>query len=64
MFKGNYYDIQVTGKDFRIRVHHPEFVEPGSNVGVDIEPDAIHVMENNTSKASQLQGEIVNEEVF
>ena len=50
MFKGNYYDITVTGDNFSIHVYHPEFIEIGSNVGVDIEPDAIHVMENKTRK--------------
>lgn len=56
MFKGNYYDIQVTGENFKIRVHHPEYVEIGTHVSVDIEPDAIHVMRKNPSPQARIEG--------
>ena len=54
MFKGNYYNITVTGDDFTINVHHPENVAIGTNVAVDIEPDAIHVMEKNPGDTEQV----------
>ncbi len=58
MFKGNYYDIEVTGKDFTINVHHPDYVKVGSHVAVDIEPDAIHVMNKRIrSQSYEQEGE-------
>ncbi|WP_297281065.1 ABC transporter ATP-binding protein [uncultured Anaerococcus sp.] len=45
MFKGTYYNLRVTGKDFSINVHNPENVAIGTDVCVAIDPDAIHVME-------------------
>lgn len=56
MFKGNYYDIQVRGENFTIRVHHPEYVEIGTHVTVDIEPDAIHVMRKNPVNQAKIEG--------
>lgn len=68
MFKGNYYDITVAGDDFKIHVHHPENVNIGSHVAVDIEPDAIHVMDTNpdnqTSGELLVQGGLIDEEVL
>lgn len=45
MFKGTYYDLKITGKDFSINVHNPENIPIGAEVCVAIDPDAIHVME-------------------
>lgn len=68
MFKGNYYDITVAGADFKIHVHHPDNVGIGTNVAVDIEPDAIHVMDKNPSNQTSAelldQEELIDEEVF
>ena len=45
MFKGTYYNLKVTNSNFSIDVHNPFDVPIGTEVGVAIDPDAIHVME-------------------
>ena len=61
MFKGTYYNIKVSGEDFSINVHNPENVEIGSEVGVAIDPDAIHVMEEPTIEADPYDNPLVEE---
>ncbi len=46
-FKGDYYEIICDIKGFKWMIQATDYVEPDSEVGVYIEPDAIHVMKKS-----------------
>ncbi len=46
-FKGDYYEIICDIKGFKWMIQATDYVEPESEVGVFIEPDAIHVMKKS-----------------
>ncbi len=50
-FKGVYYEIIVEIKGFKWMIQSTEFQEVGSTIGLNVEPDAIHIM-----KKSQYSG--------
>ena len=50
-FKGVYYEIIVEIKGFKWMIQSTEFQEVGSTIGINVEPDAIHIM-----KKSQYSG--------
>ncbi len=54
-FKGVYYEIIVEIKGFKWMIQSTEFYEVGSTIGLNIEPDAIHIMKK--SKYSGLYGD-------
>ena len=61
MFKGTYYNIKVSGEDFSINVHNPENIEIGSKVCVAIDPDAIHVMEEPSTKPGPYDNSLIGD---
>ena len=46
-FKGDYYEIICDIKGFKWMIQATDYVEPDSEVGIYIEPDAIHVMKKS-----------------
>ncbi len=54
-FKGVYYEIIVEIKGFKWMIQSTEFYQVGSTIGLNIEPDAIHIMKK--SKYSGLYGD-------
>ena len=50
-FKGVYYEIIVEIKGFKWMIQSTDYQEPGSTIGLIVEPDAIHIM-----KKSQYSG--------
>ena len=50
-FKGVYYEIIVEIKGFKWMIQSTDFQEVGSTIGLNVEPDAIHIM-----KKSQYSG--------
>ena len=54
-FKGDYYEIIVEIKGFKWMIESTEFREVGSVIGLEILPDAIHIMKK--SKYSGLYGD-------
>ncbi len=54
-FKGVYYEIIVEIKGFKWMIQSTDFQEVGSTIGLNIEPDAIHIMKK--SKYSGLYGD-------
>lgn len=54
-FKGVYYEIIVEIKGFKWMIQSTEFYQAGSTIGLNIEPDAIHIMKK--SKYSGLYGD-------
>ncbi len=50
-FKGVYYEIIVEIKGFKWMIQSTDFQEVGSTIGINVEPDAIHIM-----KKSQYSG--------
>ena len=47
-FKGVHYEIIVDINGFKWMIQSTDYVEPDANIGVYIEPDAIHVMKKST----------------
>ena len=54
-FKGVYYEIIVEIKGFKWMIQSTEYQEVGSTIGLDVLPDAIHIMKK--SKYSGLYGD-------
>ena len=54
-FKGVYYEIIVEIKGFKWMIQSTEFQEVGSTIGINVEPDAIHIMKK--SRYSGLYGD-------
>ena len=54
-FKGDYYEIIVEIKGFKWMIESTEYQEVGSTIGINVEPDAIHIMKK--SKYSGLYGD-------
>ena len=54
-FKGVYYEIIVEIKGFKWMIQSTEHQEVGSTIGINVEPDAIHIMKK--SKYSGLYGD-------
>ena len=50
-FKGVFYEIIVEIKDFKWMIQSTDYQEVGSTIGLNVEPDAIHIM-----KKSQYSG--------
>jgi spermidine/putrescine transport system ATP-binding protein len=50
-FKGVYYEIIVEIKGFKWMIQSTDYQEVGSTIGLNVEPDAIHIM-----KKSQYSG--------
>ncbi len=46
-FKGVHYEIIVSIKDFKWMIQSTDYVEVGQNIGVYVEPDAIHIMKKS-----------------
>ena len=46
-FKGDYYEIIVDVKGFKWMIETSDYVAPDANIGLHIEPDAIHVMKKS-----------------
>ena len=46
-FKGVYYEIIVEIKGFKWMIQSTEFQEVGSTIGINVEPDAIHIMKKS-----------------
>lgn len=46
-FKGDYYEIIVDVKGFKWMLETSDYVAPEANIGLQIEPDAIHVMKKS-----------------
>lgn len=54
-FKGVYYEIIVEIKGFKWMIQSTEYQAVGSRIGINVEPDAIHIMKK--SKYSGLYGD-------
>ncbi|HOD02919.1 MAG TPA: TOBE domain-containing protein, partial [Clostridiales bacterium] len=54
-FKGVYYEIIVEIKGFKWMIQSTDYRAPGSIIGLNIEPDAIHIMKK--SEYSGLYGD-------
>ncbi len=54
-FKGVYYEIIVEIKGFKWMIQSTDYQEVGSTIGLNVEPDAIHIMKK--SKYSGLYGD-------
>ena len=46
-FKGDYYEIIVDVRGFMWMLETSDYVAPGETIGLDIEPEAIHVMKKS-----------------
>ena len=46
-FKGVHYEIIVTINNFKWMIQSTDYVAPGQNIGLYIEPDAIHIMKKS-----------------
>ncbi len=46
-FKGVHYEIIVSIKDFKWMIQSTDYVEVGQEIGVYVEPDAIHIMKKS-----------------
>ena len=46
-FKGVHYEIIVDIDGFKWMIQSTDYVAPGENIGVYIEPDAIHIMKKS-----------------
>ncbi len=46
-FKGVHYEIIVSIKDFKWMIQSTDYVEVGQQIGVYVEPDAIHIMKKS-----------------
>ncbi len=46
-FKGDYYEIIVDVKQFKWMIETSDYVAPDSEIGIKIDPDAIHVMKKS-----------------
>ena len=46
-FKGVHYEIIVTISNFKWMIQSTDYVAPGQNIGLYIEPDAIHIMKKS-----------------
>ena len=54
-FKGVYYEIIVEIKGFKWMIQSTDYQAPGSTIGINVDPDAIHIMKK--SKYSGLYGD-------
>ena len=46
-FKGVHYEVIVDVNDFKWMIQTTDFVAEGSDIGLYIEPDAIHIMKKS-----------------